>query len=128
MKKFRHFARLSLSLSLLPSELNFCTNLTPKKSKMRKFPTKGLKKCFQLIWFVCLYGTMNWKSKEPSERINKLYVPKQVIRKTITNYAPLKVAHIIALQNTFVVTSYLKKPITNYSTLNVTDYHLKCIC
>ena len=69
---------------------------------MRKFPTDGLKKCFQFVWFVRIYGTMNWKSKEPSERINKLYAPKRVTRKTITNYATLKVAPIIALQNTFV--------------------------
>ena len=69
--------------------------MRPKKSKMRKLLTKGLKKCFQLIWFVCLIGLLvwlvgmkaNWKSKEPSERINKLEQPKQVtLKRQIANY------------------------------------------
>ena len=83
MKKFRHFTRLNLSRSHLSYGLNFCMKLTPKISKMRKFPTDGLMKCFQLILIVCLYGSVNWKSKESPKRRNKFEHLKNRLQLTL---------------------------------------------
>ena len=106
MKKFRHLSSLSLSRSLLPCGLNFCAFMRTKESKMRKFPTDGLKKCFQLILIVCLHETMNWKSKEPPKRINKLEHPKQVIKKSITNYSKKPITKLLYTESLPHITSY----------------------
>ena len=124
MKKFRLFARLSLSRSHLPYGLNFCSKKTQKKSKMRKFPTEGLMKSFQLIWFVLMIMWLrkaNWKSKEPSERINKLYALKQVTRKTITNYSPL---NVIAYHLTYYWMNVIAYHLTYYIAYHLTYYLL----